>query len=81
MISFVKIVNGLRVKFYRVTFCIGISVDQLTPEYYKFKNHRIIGSLKQEIVNHRKDAEVKNIKENGKSLQTKNYNKRAKNKY
>jgi hypothetical protein len=79
--SFIKIVNGYRVRFYRVTFCIGISIDQITPEYYRFKNYRIIGSLKQEIINHQKEKEVKNIKENSKSLQTKNYNKRAKNKH
>lgn len=81
MISFIKIVGGYRVKFYRAVFCIGISIDQITPEYYKFKNYRIIGNLKQEIINHQKEKEVKNIKENSKSLQVKNYGKRARNKY
>jgi len=81
MISFIKIVNGYRVKFYRAAFCIGIGTDQLTPEYYKFKNYRIIGSLKQEIYNLKKEKEAKNIKENSKSLQVKNYGPRAKNKY
>jgi len=79
--SFIRIVNGYRVKFYRTVFCIGISIDQITPEYYKFKNYRIIGNLKQEIYNHQKEKEVKNIKENSKSLQVKNYGKRARNKY
>lgn len=81
MISFIRIVKGYRVKFYRAFFCIGISIDQITPEYYRFKNHRIVGSLKQEIINHQKEKEVKNIKENAKSLQVKNYGKRARNKY
>jgi hypothetical protein len=62
MISFIKIVNGFRVRFYRVTFCIGIGTDQLTPVYYKFKNYRIIGNLKQEILNHKKEQEAKRTK-------------------
>jgi hypothetical protein len=81
MMSFIKIINGYRVKFYRVVFCIGIGTDQLTPVYYKFKNYRIIGSLKQEIYNHQKEKEARNVKENSKSLQVKNYGPRAKNKY
>lgn len=62
MISFIRIVGGYRVKFYRAIFCIGIGIDQITPEYYRFKNHRIIGNLKQEILNYKKEQETRRIK-------------------
>lgn len=59
--SFVRIVSGYRVRFYRTVFCIGIGIDQLTPEYYKFKNYRIIGNLRQEIIDHQKEKQTKKI--------------------
>lgn len=61
MTSFIRIVNGYRVRFYRTVFCIGISIDQITPEYYKFKNYRIIGNLRQEIIDHQKEKQTKKI--------------------
>lgn len=81
MISFVKIINGFRIRFFRSSFCIGIGLDQITPVYYKYRTYQKIGSLKQEIVNYKKEQEAKNRKENSKSLQTKNYKPRSKNKY
>lgn len=75
---FYKIVNGFRVKFCSVYFCIGIGMDQLTPAYARVTLRHKLGldySNKSLFCNN-----VKKGKEQTKSLSSSNYGKRVRHK-
>lgn len=44
---FYRVINGFKVKFFRVYFCIGIGMDQITPVYYRFTTGKSLGPVKR----------------------------------
>ena len=69
------VINGFKVRICRVHFCIGIGMDQFTPVYHRFTTGQSLGPVK--TWKNSDDLPQKNIKPQGKSLATTNYNKRA----
>ena len=75
---FYKIVNGFRVKYCSVYFCIGIGMDQFTPVYARFTARHTLGPVYS-----KKDlfcTQVQSNQEQSKSLATSNYGRRARHK-
>lgn len=44
---FYRVINGFKIKFFRVYFCIGIGMDQITPMYYKSTAWQSLGPVKR----------------------------------
>ncbi len=44
---FYRVINGFKVKFFRVYFCVGIGMDQITPVYYRHTTGKSLGPVKR----------------------------------
>lgn len=75
---FYTVINGFKVKFCTTYFCIGIGMDQFTPVYHRYVTGQSLGPVKNKT--NLSCPTAQNIKPQGKSLATTNYNKRARHK-